>query len=332
MDVVVKYADGVEASKAIRQDSAFYTWPGTTNVATVEYNGRTLLVDCVGEMHLTIPDVIDGELVDGTVVRYTDTLEEVGITNDHELYTFLKQVSTNAGYEVWRMNSWFELFQIDENGEFLETNAVYHSIDEAIENAVAGITDEDWWQAQQYATMVLHGEGVKNMGLSQYLYATKYVSESDFERYKIISGSLDTENFAYQDYKAVTVGVKVAQWRRAYQIQQWFVDNVQDGEDDCREHYVERVQLQELFFLCKRLLESKDEQLAEELLPNMIGFDSLEIDENYWEQIADTVRQLDRILVSAQVPDDWEFSYDSSYQVSSYSAFNPPSWFFQESG
>lgn len=323
MDVVVKYADGVEASKAIRQDSAFYTWPGTTNVATVEYNGRTLLVDCVGEMHLTIPDVIDGELVDGTVVRYTDTLEEVGITNDHELYTFLKQVSTNAGYEVWRMNSWFELFQIDENGEFLETNAVYHSIDEAIENAVAGITDEDWWQAQQYATMVLHGEGVKNMGLSQYLYATKYVSESDFERYKIISGSLDTENFAYQDYKAVTVGVKVAQWRRAYQIQQWFVDNVQDGEDDCREHYVERVQLQELFFLCKRLLESKDEQLAEELLPNMIGFDSLEIDENYWEQIADTVRQLDRILVSAQVPDDWEFSYDSSYQVSSYSAFNP---------
>ena len=35
-------------------------------------------------------------------------------------------------------------------------------------------------------------------------------------------------------------------WRKANHIHQWFVENIQDGNDDCREYYVPRERLKEL--------------------------------------------------------------------------------------
>jgi hypothetical protein len=40
---------------------------------------------------------------------------------------------------------------------------------------------------------------------------------------------------------------EVMYWRKANQIHKWFVDNVQDGVDDCKEYWVSEEKLQELF-------------------------------------------------------------------------------------
>ena len=47
----------------------------------------------------------------------------------------------------------------------------------------------------------------------------------------------------------------VGYWRKANQIHKWFVDNCQDGEDDCRQAYVSLNQLKELLSLCKQIKE-----------------------------------------------------------------------------
>ena len=44
---------------------------------------------------------------------------------------------------------------------------------------------------------------------------------------------------------------QVAYWRKANAIHKWFVDNVQDGEDDCREYYVSKEDLEKLINACK---------------------------------------------------------------------------------
>ena len=39
---------------------------------------------------------------------------------------------------------------------------------------------------------------------------------------------------------------ELAYWRKANQIHKWFVDNVQEGVDNCGEYYVSHEKLQEL--------------------------------------------------------------------------------------
>lgn len=151
------------------------------------------------------------------------------------------------------------------------------------------------------------------MGLDQYLYANEYLSAwKNGDAYAKVAQALEADKFATADFPSITVSVKVGQWRKANQIHNWFVNNVQDGEDDCREYYVEREQLIELLELCKKV-KAGGEKVAEEELPTASGFfyGSIEIDEYYWQDIDDTIKQLERVL--AKVPEGWSFAYDSSW-------------------
>lgn len=135
-----------------RQDSAFYTWPGTTGIAVVEHGGRKVYVDCVGEMYLSVPeipahlDVADDEVYrqdwPHIVVRYADQLSEIGVHTDADLENLDKRFSQN-GYEIWHMNSWFEVWS-DEDDFGYDT---FHSVSEAIDAAVQYIQDEEYWKA-----------------------------------------------------------------------------------------------------------------------------------------------------------------------------------------
>lgn len=42
----------------------------------------------------------------------------------------------------------------------------------------------------------------------------------------------------------------VGYWRKANQIHKWFVDNVQDGNDDCKSYYVSTEDLEKLLNIC----------------------------------------------------------------------------------
>jgi len=157
------------------------------------------------------------------------------------------------------------------------------------------------------------------MGLDQYLYASNYLSGGEWQEqatrdaYAKVSDAIGAGDFENEEYPSITVKVKVGYWRKANQIHQWFVDNVQEGEDNCAEYYVSREQLQELNDVCMKVWKSKNKELAEELLPTQAGFffGSYEIDEWYWEQVEDTLVQLGRIL--SKVPEGWSFAYKSSW-------------------
>lgn len=59
--------------------------------------------------------------------------------------------------------------------------------------------------------------------------------------------------------KAVHVDFEVAYWRKANMIHQWFVDNVQEGVDNCSTYYVSFKKLQELYAICIGLKELFEE-------------------------------------------------------------------------
>ena len=93
-------------------------------------------------------------------------------------------------------------------------------------------------------------------------------------------------------------------WRKANHIHKWFVENVQNGEDDCKEYYVEESQLKELLDLCNQI--KSNPKSGSELLPTTSGFffGSEEYDEYYMSQIIETINILEDIL------NDTETSYD----------------------
>lgn len=133
-------------------------------------------------------------------------------------------------------------------------------------------------------------------------------------------------------------------WRKANHIHKWFVDNVQNGNDDCGTYYVSREQLRELLDTVTKVLESselqidmvengataspetggvfvtnwevgkaiKDPTIAQELLPCTSGFffGGTDYDQYYYEQLEDTSKELERILASEN---GGTFYYHSSW-------------------
>jgi len=100
-------------------------------------------------------------------------------------------------------------------------------------------------------------------------------------------------------------------WRKANAIHKWFVDNVQDGKDDCGEYEVEREQLQQLLDIVTQVLAKHD--LAKKLLPTTTGFffGGTDYDEYYYQDLRETKEGLERCL--AQGDDGGTFQYHSSW-------------------
>ena len=112
------------------------------------------------------------------------------------------------------------------------------------------------------------------------------------------------------DIYGATVEVTCAYWRKANQIHNWFVTNIQNGEDNCGEYYVPQDKLTELMVICEHALEFKDSTL----LPPQAGFffGGTDIDEWYWRDLESTVTQLKRIFALPEV-DNLSFYYSSSW-------------------
>ncbi|MHA2067249.1 MAG: hypothetical protein ACXABY_23010 [Candidatus Thorarchaeota archaeon] len=143
------------------------------------------------------------------------------------------------------------------------------------------------------------------MGLDMYLKEQRYFShykglaethDHYREEYEKSSSILDVAGITTTVDGSITVSATVMYWRKANAIHQWFVDNVQDGEDECREHYVPREKLEELRDLCQRVLE--DHSLAPTLLPSRGGFffGSTGYDEWYFGDLGLTMAGIGKVL------------------------------------
>jgi hypothetical protein len=153
------------------------------------------------------------------------------------------------------------------------------------------------------------------MGLDMYLNASRYLSnykDADKEKKaEMLKMFPELEVYLNEDDNPIReVKVEVGYWRKANQIHNWFVQNIQDGEDDCRSYYVDRKQLEQLKNLCRQVLE--DKSLADELLPTTSGFffGSTDFDDWYFSDLENTVKIIDNVLA---LPEDWSFEYQSSW-------------------
>ena len=158
------------------------------------------------------------------------------------------------------------------------------------------------------------------MGLDQYLYAKLFTAPKHdlndgldlfhHDINQLVLDACDARGWAHP-HPTAEVCVKVGYWRKANHIHNWFVENCQDGNDDCRDTYVSREQLAELRDLCQKVLENRE--LAGELLPTASGFffGTTDYDEWYWQDTVDTVALLNKAL--NEVPDRWTFYYASSW-------------------
>lgn len=109
----------------------------------------------------------------------------------------------------------------------------------------------------------------------------------------------------------LSVSVEFGYWRKANAIHAWFVDNVQEGEDNCQESWVAREDMQALLDTVNKVL--TDTSLAPELLPTSNGFffGSTEYNEWYWKDIEYTRDMLTRALNENMK--DWDFYYQASW-------------------
>lgn len=161
------------------------------------------------------------------------------------------------------------------------------------------------------------------------------------------SGYYDTK-YSHWDtehrYGYKRIAEQVGYWRKANHIHDWFVNNIQDGEDDCDYHReVTKADLEELLDICETVLKScelvegkinngyhsengrmvptivngkyvKDPSVAEELLPTTEGFffGGTDYDEYYVDSIENTIDIITKVLETT------DFEKEMVYYISSW--------------
>ena len=178
---------------------------------------------------------------------------------------------------------------------------------------VGNVTPEDIERLDDYFSWVVRSEQYRDCSLEKWSgtkiedvnldlvkdYITEYI-----HRY----ATWDKK----KEYGFYTLFQEIAYWRKANHIHRWFVENVQDGIDECDIYEVTKEQLEELLDICIRVRDAsklehnpdgcerliKDPKIAMELLPTQSGFffGGTGYDEYYLEDIRYTIKQLRKIL------------------------------------
>lgn len=85
-----------------------------------------------------------------------------------------------------------------------------------------------------------------DMHLNKHTYVQQWAHQADEERYSVAVMRGGQPVPGIKPERVTYIIEEVGYWRKANQIHKWFVDHVQDGNDDCGEHEVDRGQLMEL--------------------------------------------------------------------------------------
>lgn len=158
-----------------------------------------------------------------------------------------------------------------------------------------------------------------------YLYKVTYIGANWDHR--DIQGTIDLTEPIWEDgakigRRKIDINLKkvseikelVMNWRKANAIHKWFVDNTQDGVDECNESEVTIEQLRDLDKRCKAVL--NDHSKADSMLPTQGGFffGSTEYNEYYFEDLKETVKAL-KPLITKEIEDNCyvTFKYRASW-------------------
>lgn len=154
------------------------------------------------------------------------------------------------------------------------------------------------------------------MGLDMYLTANRYISawgHSKTDETKLFNQLLTNAGVDLGDVATPSGEIEfhIGYWRKANQIHSWFVQNVQDGKDECVRHFVHNDKLRELRKTCEFALDHP--KRAEDILTPKDGFffGSMEVDNYYFDDLRDTIKIIDKCLSFKYK--DWRFFYQSSW-------------------
>ena len=181
------------------------------------------------------------------------------------------------------------------------------------------------------------------MGLDMYLSKKTYVKQwSHIEPEKQFQVEVKRGGEPVKSIKQDRVSYvteQVGYWRKFNALHNWFVENCQDGRDECQESYVDREKLEELLKTLtevKNILETSpkkkvqvengwsngektfveievvtDSEKLDDLFPTTSGFffGGTEYDEYYKEQVDETIEMITDLLKE----EDGEYYYQASW-------------------
>lgn len=154
------------------------------------------------------------------------------------------------------------------------------------------------------------------MGLDMYVQAKKYLSEYREDDKEVVKqiGGVKALQIPFGARPKI-IEAEVMYWRKANAIHAWFVDNVQDGEDNCQEYDVGLEDFKALADVCLQVM--NDPQKAPELLPVQQGFffGTYEYDEWYMEYVKQTYEFAKKVVdeYDTHAKNGWWFVYHSSW-------------------
>jgi len=153
------------------------------------------------------------------------------------------------------------------------------------------------------------------MGLDMYLNKSFYIG-ANYEHRKITGDIRLRKNGVKIKININSVSeiiLRVGYWRKANQIHSWFVENVQNGVDDCGTYYVSRENLRELLKVVNEVIE--DNVLANMLLPTKRGcfFGGTDYNKFYFDDLNYTKKMLTEILAEKDEHHLFSFTYYASW-------------------
>ena len=149
------------------------------------------------------------------------------------------------------------------------------------------------------------------MGLDSFLYKKVWVNNNRKNNtHQVVDKTVEIFDKEYPLKDLEYLVYEVGYWGKANAIHKWFVDNIQDGVDDCKEYYININDIKKLIDVCKQVKESLESsydsktnsylntKVAQELLPSQMGFffGDTDYNEYYLEDINNTINQLEPLL------------------------------------
>lgn len=176
------------------------------------------------------------------------------------------------------------------------------------------------------------------MGLDMYLYRTKKVHHFSADDYYEVEMFVDEyvtsehqlidleKSLGLKDANQLRSCIKqhdrhpglysifeeVGYWRKANMIHKWFVENVQDGKDDCYFHMVSKDQTKTLYRLVQKVLNK--EVKPDQSLPTQRGFffGSMDYDDINYHHLRRTKEILEKVILETDF-DKEVLIYESSW-------------------
>jgi len=153
------------------------------------------------------------------------------------------------------------------------------------------------------------------MGLDSFLSKRTFIGAE--YKHKQVKGRIDVKTegkkIPIRFSRISTIEESIGYWRKANHIHKWFVDNCQDGEDDCRYADVPKEKLIELLEICKQVIKTPSK--GKKLLPTTSGFffGGTEYDEWYISSIEHTIEIIENILKEYEEYPYFDVIYHSSW-------------------